>query len=53
MINANLIKNPFEGVVDIEKMLDEAEKEIDDPNTKFITHEEMIEHARRIIDGRI
>lgn len=51
MINRNLIRNPFE-VVDIEKMLDEAEKELNDPNTKFITHEEMMEHARRIIDGR-
>lgn len=52
MIKRNLIRNPFE-VVDIEKMLDEAEKELNDPNTKFITHEEMIAHARRIIDGRL
>lgn len=52
MVNRNLVKNPFE-VVDIEKMLDEAEKELDDPNTKLITHEEMIAHARRIIDGRL
>lgn len=52
MINAKLIKNPFEGVVDIEKMLDEAEKEINDPNTKFITHEELFESARGLINGR-
>ena len=52
MINSNLIKNPFETVVDIEKMLYEAEKEINDPNTKFITHEELFESARRLVNGR-
>ena len=52
MINSNLIKNPFETVVDIEKMLDEAGKEINDPNTKFITHEELFESARRLVNGR-
>lgn len=52
MAKANLIKKTFE-VVDIEEMLDEAEKEINNPNTKFVTHEEIIEHARRIINGRI
>ena len=39
------------GVVDIEKELDEAEKELDNPNTRYYTHEEMQQIARRIIDG--
>ncbi|MDO5556510.1 MAG: hypothetical protein Q4G09_08005 [Clostridia bacterium] len=29
------------GVVDIEKALEEAEKEAMDPNTKYYTHEEI------------
>ena len=36
----------------IENALDEAEKEAEDPNTKYYTHEEMMEIARRIIDGK-
>lgn len=39
------------GVVDIEKELEEAEKELDNPNTKYYTHEEMKQMARRIIGG--
>lgn len=39
------------GVVNIEKELDEAEKELNNPNTKYYTHEEMKQMARRIIDG--
>ena len=39
------------GVVDIEKALDEAEEEANNPNTKFYSHEEMKQMARRIIDG--
>lgn len=39
------------GVVDIEKELEEAEMELDNPNTKYYTHEEMKQMARRTIDG--
>lgn len=39
------------GVVDIEKALDEADKEAEDPNTKYYSHEEFKEIARRAIDG--
>lgn len=35
----------------IENELDEAEREAEDPNTKYYTHEEMKKMARRIIDG--
>ena len=35
----------------IENALDEADKEAEDPNTKYYTHEEMKKTARRIIDG--
>lgn len=40
------------GVIDIEKELEEAEKEANDPNTKYYSHEEMKQMARRIIDGK-
>ena len=36
----------------IENALDEAEKELDDPNTKYYTHEEMMQMAREVIDGK-
>ncbi len=36
----------------IENVLDEADKEADNPNTKYYTHEEMMKMARRIIDGK-
>ena len=35
----------------VEKELEEAEKEAENPNTKFYTHEEMKKLARRAIDG--
>ena len=35
----------------IENELDEADREAEDPNAKYYTHEEMIQIARRIIDG--
>lgn len=35
----------------IENELDEADKEAENPNTKYYTHEEMKQMARRIIDG--
>ncbi len=40
------------GVVDIERALDEAEKEANDPNTRYYSHEEMMQMARRILDGK-
>ena len=36
----------------IENALDEADKEAEDPNTKYYTHEEMMQMARNIIDGK-
>ena len=35
----------------IENALDEADREAEDPNTKYYTHEEMKKMARRILDG--
>ena len=40
------------GVVYIEKALEEAEEEANDPNTRYYSHEEMKQMARRIIDGK-
>ena len=34
----------------VERELDEADKETEDPNTKYYSHEEFKEIARRIID---
>lgn len=34
----------------IENELDEADREAEDPNTKYYTHKEMKQIARRIID---
>lgn len=39
------------GAEDIEKELNEADKEAEDPNTKYYSHEEFKQMARRIIDG--
>jgi PHD/YefM family antitoxin component YafN of YafNO toxin-antitoxin module len=38
------------GNLDIEKALEEAEKEANDPNTKYYSHEEIVGSLRRIID---
>ena len=35
----------------IEKALDQAEKDLDNPNTKYLTHEEIFSKARRLVDG--
>ncbi len=40
------------GIKDIDNALEEAEEEANDPNTKFYSHEEMKQMARRIIDGK-
>lgn len=34
----------------IEKALDQADKEADDPNTKYLTHEEMFDKLRKNLD---
>ena len=39
------------GNIDIDKMLLETEKELDNPDTKYLTNEEVFKKARRIIDG--
>lgn len=38
------------GNIDIDKMLLETEKELDNPHTKYLSHEEVFSKARRIID---
>lgn len=38
------------GGVDIKAALEEAEKEAEDPNTKYLTHKEVFSNLRRIID---
>ncbi len=40
------------GNVDIEKELEEAEEAIDNPTTKYLTHEEIFAKARRLIDAK-
>ena len=35
----------------VEKALDEADKEAEDPNTKYYSHEEFKKLSRRILDG--
>ena len=40
------------GVNDIDKALEEAENESNNPNTKYYSHEEMKQMSRRIIDGK-
>ena len=46
-----LLESRF-GVNDIDKALEEAENESNNPNTKYYSHEEMKQMARRIIDGK-
>ena len=40
------------GTLDIETALEEADKEAENPNTEYLTHEEVFESARRILDGK-
>lgn len=35
----------------IEKALDEADKEAKDPNTQYLTHDEIFDKLRRNLDG--
>ena len=48
-INKDL-KEKFENT-DIDKMLLETEKVLDNPQTKYLTHEEVFSKARRILNG--
>lgn len=38
------------GNVDIEKVLDEIDEEIANPNVEYLTHEEVFSNIRRILD---
>lgn len=38
------------GNVDIEKVLDEIDAEIANPNIKYLTHEEVFSNIRRVLD---
>lgn len=40
------------GNVNFEKALEEAEKEVNDPNTKYYSHEEVFDSLRGIINGQ-
>ena len=48
----NKLKERF-GEDNMEKVIDELEKQIENPDTKFLTHEEVFSKARRILDGEI
>ena len=39
------------GNIDIEKILDEAESALDNPNTKIMNHDKVFSKARRIIES--
>ena len=47
MKNKKVLKN-----IDIENALDEAEKMIDDNNTKYLTHEEVFSNIKKIINSK-
>lgn len=49
--NEKDLKERF-GVIDIEKALDEADEEANNPNTKYYSHEEFKKMARKIIDEK-
>ena len=51
-IEENKVLETKFGTDDIEKSLEEAEVEAQNENTKYYTHEEMLEITRRIIDGQ-
>ena len=51
-IEENKVLETKFGTDDIEKSLEEAEVEAQNENTKYYTHEEMLEMTRRIIDGQ-
>lgn len=40
------------GIANIDEALEEAEDEANNPNTKYYSHTEMKQMARRIIDGK-
>lgn len=48
----NKLEERFGGQ-DMEKIIDELEKQIENPDTKFLTHEEVFGKARRILNGEI
>lgn len=47
----NALEEKF-GNVDVEKELEEAEKEAKDPNTKYYTHEEVFGELRRMVNAK-
>ena len=50
-IQINKVLEEKLGNIDIDKMLLETERALDNPDTKYLTHEEVFSKARRIIDG--
>lgn len=48
----NKLEERFGGQ-DMEKIIDELEKQIENPDAKFLTHEEVFGKARRILNGEI
>ena len=55
MIDQEQINKALEerfGNIDIDKMLLETEKGLDNPDTKYLTHEEVFSKASRIINSK-
>lgn len=53
IIYKNRIEKKIERIFenqDIDKLLEESEKELSDPNTKYLTHEEIFSSMRRLIN---
>ena len=50
-IGLDIIMKENFGNADIEKALDEAEEILENPNTKYLTHEQVFSKARGIING--
>lgn len=36
--------------IDINKLLEESEKELDNPNTKYLTHDQVFDKMRRMLN---
>lgn len=51
-IQTNKILEEKFGNIDINEILLETEKQLDNPDIKHLTHEEVFQNARRIIDGK-
>lgn len=46
------LRNKYPEIEDLVLKEDEADREAEDPNTKYYTHEEFKQIARGILDGK-